>query len=65
MVEPPEPPRQRPAGFGCYLPDPHAPVARAYGMMVLTLTEDQVSAITWFAERSLFPHFGLPRTLGK
>ena len=49
--------------FGCYLPDPHAPIARAYGVMVLTLIEDQVSAITWFAERSLFSHFGLARTL--
>jgi RNA polymerase sigma-70 factor (TIGR02960 family) len=49
--------------FGCYLPDPHAPIARAYGMMVLTLTEDRVSAITWFGERSLFSHFGLPRTV--
>ncbi len=48
--------------FGCYLPDPHAPIARAYGVMVLTLTEDRVSAITWFGERSLFSHFGLPRT---
>jgi hypothetical protein len=33
--------------------------------MVLTLTEDQVSAITWFSERSLFAHFGLPRTLAR
>jgi RNA polymerase sigma-70 factor (TIGR02960 family) len=49
--------------FGCYLPDPHAAIARAYGLMVLTLDEDRVSAITWFGERSLFPHFGLPRTL--
>jgi RNA polymerase sigma-70 factor (TIGR02960 family) len=49
--------------FGCYLPDPHAPIARAYGMMVLTLGEDRVSAITWFGERSLFAHFGLPRAL--
>jgi hypothetical protein len=31
--------------------------------MVLTLDEDRVSAITWFGERSLFPRFGLPRTL--
>jgi RNA polymerase sigma-70 factor (ECF subfamily) len=50
--------------FGCYLPDPHAPVARAYGMMVLTLSDDRLSAITWFGERSLFSHFGLPRTIG-
>ncbi len=49
--------------FGCYLPDPHAPIARAYGMMVLTMSEDRVSAITWFGERSLFAHFGLPRAL--
>jgi RNA polymerase sigma-70 factor (ECF subfamily) len=49
--------------FGCYLPDPHAPISRAYGIMVLALSADRVSAITWFGERSLFAHFGLPRTL--
>ncbi|MBV8715778.1 MAG: hypothetical protein JOZ65_11995 [Chloroflexi bacterium] len=49
--------------FGCYLPDPHAPVVRAYGIMVLTQRENRVSAVTWFGERSLFAHFGLPRTL--
>jgi len=49
--------------FGCYLPDPHARIARAYGMMVLTLSEHRVSAITWFGERSLFAQFGLPRAL--
>ena len=43
--------------------DAQAPIARAYGLMVLTLTDDRVSAITWFAERSLIPRFGLPRTL--
>ena len=53
----------RQPAFGCYLPDPHAAIARAYGLMVLTLDEDRISAITWFTERSLFPHFGLPRTL--
>ena len=51
--------------FGCYLPDLHAPIARAYGMMVLTLTQDRISAITWFGERSLFSYFGLPRTLAR
>ena len=49
--------------FGCYLPDEHAAIARAYGLMVLTLTADRISAITWFGERSLLVHFGLPRTL--
>ncbi len=49
--------------FGCYLPDTHAAIARAYGLMVLTLQGDRISAITWFADNSVFPHFGLPRTL--
>ena len=49
--------------FGCYLPDPQAAVLRAYGLMVLALVEDKVSAITWFGERSLLAQFGLPRTL--
>lgn len=49
--------------FGCYVPDRHTPVAHAWGLMVLTLAGDSISAITWFSERSLFPRFGLPRTL--
>ena len=49
--------------FGCYLPDPQAAVLRAYGLMVLALVDDKVSAITWFGERSLLAQFGLPRTL--
>jgi RNA polymerase sigma-70 factor (ECF subfamily) len=49
--------------FACYLPDPQAAIARAYGLFVLTLEGDRISAITGFAERSLFAHFGLPRTL--
>jgi RNA polymerase sigma-70 factor (ECF subfamily) len=49
--------------FGCYLADAQARVARAYGLMVLTLDGDRISAITWFSERSLLAPFGLPRTL--
>jgi RNA polymerase sigma-70 factor, ECF subfamily len=49
--------------FACYLPDAQAAIARAYALFVLTLEGDRVSAITWFGERSLFSHFGLPRTL--
>jgi hypothetical protein len=49
--------------FGCYLPDAHAPIARAYALFVLTLEGDAVAAITWFADTGLFRHFGLPRTL--
>jgi RNA polymerase sigma-70 factor (ECF subfamily) len=48
--------------FGCYLPDVdlQTPIARAYGMMVLTLQDDRIAAIAWFGEPSLFAHFGLP-----
>jgi RNA polymerase sigma-70 factor, ECF subfamily len=49
--------------FGCYLPDAQTATARAYGLMVLTLQGDQISTITWFGDSSVFPHFGLPRTL--
>jgi RNA polymerase sigma-70 factor (ECF subfamily) len=49
--------------FGCYLPDAQAEIVRGYGLIVLTLEGSLVSAITWFSDRSLFPHFGLPRTL--
>ena len=49
--------------FGCYLPDAHAAVARPYGLFVLTLEGDAVSAITWFGDTGVFRHFGLPRTL--
>jgi RNA polymerase sigma-70 factor (TIGR02960 family) len=49
--------------FACYLKDRRAPIARAYGLMVLTLEGDHVSAITGFPDTSTFPSFGLPRTL--
>jgi RNA polymerase sigma-70 factor (ECF subfamily) len=51
--------------FGYYLPDPNSPIWRARGILVLTLAEDQVSAITWFADRAVLARFGLPRTLAK
>ncbi|HEY2603051.1 MAG TPA: hypothetical protein VGI67_15950 [Thermoleophilaceae bacterium] len=38
-------------------------VARPYSMFVLTLQDTQISAITWFADSSVFPYFGLPRML--
>jgi RNA polymerase sigma-70 factor (ECF subfamily) len=50
-------------GFGCYLAEPDTGVARAYALFVLTLEGDSISAITWFADRSAFPRFGLPRML--
>jgi RNA polymerase sigma-70 factor (TIGR02960 family) len=49
--------------FGCYLPSPQADLARPYSLFVLTLQGDRISAITWFANTSFFPHFGLPRML--
>jgi RNA polymerase sigma-70 factor (ECF subfamily) len=49
--------------FGYYRTDPPAPVRDAHGLIVLTLAGSRISAITRFGENSLFPRFGLPRTL--
>jgi hypothetical protein len=51
--------------FGYYLRDPGSPVARAHGLIVLTLAGDQIGAITRFGGSDLFPLFGLPLTLGE
>jgi RNA polymerase sigma-70 factor (TIGR02960 family) len=50
--------------FGVYFASPQTEIARAYGMLVLTLEGPEISAITWFGGHSVFPHFGLPRILG-
>jgi RNA polymerase sigma-70 factor (ECF subfamily) len=50
-------------GFGCYVSASETDVARAYALFVLTLAGEQISAITWFADSSAFPQFGLPRML--
>jgi RNA polymerase sigma-70 factor (TIGR02960 family) len=47
--------------FGCYLPT--GEMARPYGLLVVTLDGDAISAMTWFADSSVFPVFGLPRRL--
>jgi RNA polymerase sigma-70 factor (TIGR02960 family) len=49
--------------FGCYTPDAQAGIARPAGVFVLTLEGDAASAMTWFADTTLFGHFGLPPTL--
>jgi RNA polymerase sigma-70 factor (TIGR02960 family) len=49
--------------FGCYLPDTQTGIAHPHAIFVLTFEGDGVSAITWFGDKSVFPHFGLPRTL--
>jgi len=71
-------PRDVSRGFGIYhlslpeplasgrlrpLRDPNDPVARAFALFVLTLAGDHISAITWFADSSVFRQFGLPRML--
>ena len=48
--------------FGVYLRDPLTHVAHAFGLFVITLSGDRVSAITRF-DNSVLPRFGLPRTL--
>jgi RNA polymerase sigma-70 factor (TIGR02960 family) len=49
--------------FGCYLPDAHTPIAHAYGLMVLALRGDRISAITWFSDTAVMARFSLPRTI--
>jgi RNA polymerase sigma-70 factor (ECF subfamily) len=53
--------------FGCYLRDSAAPVARAHGLIVLTLrgagSALRITEITRFLDCSFLPAFGLPRTL--
>jgi RNA polymerase sigma-70 factor (ECF subfamily) len=51
--------------FGCYVPCPHTDIARPYGLLVLTLAGSKIAEITFFADSSVFPHFGLPRTVPK
>jgi RNA polymerase sigma-70 factor (ECF subfamily) len=48
--------------FGLYLPDPHAHVLHAMGLLTLTLTGDTIAAITRF-DPSVLASFGLPRTV--
>jgi RNA polymerase sigma-70 factor (TIGR02960 family) len=49
--------------FGCYLRDPTAPIARSQGMIVLTLSGEQITQITRFMDNGVLPRFGLPRIL--
>jgi len=51
--------------FGCYFPCPHTDIARAYGLMVLTLAGGNIAEITFFADSGVFPQFGLPRSVPK
>jgi len=49
--------------YGLYLRDGHCPIARALGILVLTLAGERVAAITAFHDTSVIARFGLPRTL--
>ena len=40
-----------------------APIGRYYGIIVLTLEGDRISAITRFGDSGFLPAFGLPRVL--
>jgi RNA polymerase sigma-70 factor (ECF subfamily) len=48
--------------FGIYLYDGHSDVGHAFGLIVLTLAGDRISATTRF-DNSTYASFGLPRTL--
>jgi RNA polymerase sigma-70 factor (TIGR02960 family) len=48
--------------FGMYLADPQTGVYRAYGLHVVTIADDRITAVTGF-HASVMPWFGLPRTL--
>ena len=47
--------------FGMYLADPHTGAYRAYALLVVTIADDRIAAITGF-DASVMARFGLPRT---
>jgi RNA polymerase sigma-70 factor (TIGR02960 family) len=49
--------------FATYRTDPHAPIAHATGLIVLTLEGERIAALTQFLDTSILSRFGFPRTL--
>jgi RNA polymerase sigma-70 factor (ECF subfamily) len=49
--------------FAYYLREPQSGLARAVGILVLTLDGDRIAEITRFGDTCVLPYFGLPRTL--
>ena len=49
--------------FAYYRKDPSADVFRASGIIVLSVSGDQIASMTRFGEKRLFACFGLPRTI--
>src|SRR5437764_10762458 len=43
--------------FGHYIEDPHAPVCRYFGVIVLTLEGDRIAGLTRFGDTGILPHF--------
>jgi RNA polymerase sigma-70 factor (TIGR02960 family) len=48
--------------LGLYMADPHTGVFRAYGLFVVTIADDRITAVTGFVA-SVMPRFGLPGML--
>ena len=49
--------------FGYYLPEPSGPGSRLTGLVVLTLAEDRIAAVTRFGIAGISDRFGLPARL--
>ena len=47
--------------FGHYIDDPHTPLGRYFGVIVLTLEGDRIAGLTRFGDSGILPLFGLPR----
>jgi RNA polymerase sigma-70 factor (ECF subfamily) len=49
--------------FACYVPSSEHDVTLPYSLFALSLQGERVSAVTWFADSTVFRFFGLPPTL--
>jgi RNA polymerase sigma-70 factor (TIGR02960 family) len=49
--------------YGVYLYDAYTPIARAHGLIVITIAGGGISALTRFLDNGVLRYFGLPRTL--
>jgi len=54
----------RQPAYACYLPDPDTGVGRPAGLVVLTVDQGRILAITRFLDAAVFDVFGLPATFG-
>jgi ketosteroid isomerase-like protein len=49
--------------FGCYLREAQTAIARAHGLIVITVTNSGISGVTRFMDNSILITFGFPKTL--